>query len=483
MDTRTLSTCAALFAAGLQLSACAYDNKDLANKHAVAVERIVASTPAWIDRGKDGATLWSVEREFYQSRQNRTAWIEANKSTPRLDALVDVLRKADTHGLDPTRYGLSEVDGLLTASNGGLEPARVAELDTRLTYAYLRYAADLLGWSSTPRSVFRQWVVVRNEDDLAARLARAIASDQVKETLDELTPPHSQYAGLQAALASERAHPTGRLDQLRMNLERWRWMPHELGSRYVLVNVPAYQMQVVEQERPVLAMRVIVGKPENPTPLFSDEMTHLIFSPVWNVPESIIRKEMVPRLTDDPSYLMRHDIEVVQGSGKNATIVDADSVDWSDEDEVSRLAFRQAPVPENALGLVKFMFPNDFDVYLHDTPTESLFNRPNRAFSHGCVRVENPVGFAHYLLADQPEWTTDRIATAMNGRREQTVTLKEKLPVHIGYWTAWVNADGSVTYNDDPYAFDQKQAAVEHLTPPPVAAPTPDAAKPADRSR
>jgi len=248
-----------------------------------------------------------------------------------------------------------------------------------------------------------------------------------------------------------------------MNLERWRWMPRDLGRRYILVNVPAYQMQVMEGETPALAMRVIVGQPENPTPLFSDEMTHVVFSPAWNVPENIVRNEMVPRMAKDPSYLDRQEIEVVGTSGD---VVDLASIDWTDEQAVNGLHFRQAPGPQNALGLAKFMFPNDFDVYLHDTPTDSLFNKAGRALSHGCVRLENPVGLAQYVLRDQPQWTTARIATAMNAQEEQAAMLKEHLPVHIGYWTAWVNPDGSVTYTDDPYKLDEKQAAVEHLSTP-----------------
>jgi len=122
------------------------------------------------------------------------------------------------------------------------------------------------------------------------------------------------------------------------------------------------------------------------------------------------------------------------------------------------------PGPKNALGLVKFIFPNHFDVYLHDTPSRSLFNKAHRALSHGCIRVENPVGLVQYVLRDQPQWTTARIAAAMNGQQEQTAMLKEHLPVHIGYWTAWVNPDGSVTYTDDPYKPDQKQAQLEQLS-------------------
>jgi len=312
----------------------------------------------------------------------------------------------------------------------------------------------LLGWSTNPKAIYSTWIPATNKTDLGAQLAKAMSSNQVGDTLQELAPTHTQYKGLQTALQHERQNPTGHLDQIRMNLERWRWMPRELGDRYVFVNVPAYQMQVVEGDRPALAMRVIVGDPKHPTPLFNDDMTTVVFSPNWNVPESIIRKEMLPRLVNDPGYLERQDIQVVGTSGN---VVDAEGVDWGDEAAVARLHFRQEPGPKNALGLVKFVFPNPFDVYMHDTPTDSLFNKPQRALSHGCIRLEDPVAVAKYVLRDRPEWTPEKISAAMDAGHEQGVPLKEHIPVHIGYFTAWVNSDASVMYTDDPYDIDAKQ--------------------------
>jgi murein L,D-transpeptidase YcbB/YkuD len=149
--------------------------------------------------------------------------------------------------------------------------------------------------------------------------------------------------------------------------------------------------------------------------------------------------------------------------GTGGDVVDASGIDWSDEKAVGAVRIRQAPGPENALGLVKFIFPNNFNVYLHDTPTDKLFFKDHRALSHGCVRVENPVALAHYVMRDRPEWTPERIATAMHANEEQTVTLKSPIPVHIGYWTAWVEPDGNtVTYTDDPYGIDARQLPLMH---------------------
>jgi murein L,D-transpeptidase YcbB/YkuD len=197
-------------------------------------------------------------------------------------------------------------------------------------------------------------------------------------------------------------------------------------------------------------------------------MTYVVFSPYWNIPETILREETVPKLVKDPDYLVRNSIEVVRGAGKAEELVDPSSIDWSDKAQVGAVRFRQAPGPENALGLVKFIFPNHFNVYLHDTPGDTLFNRERRTLSHGCIRIEKPAELAAYVLADQPQWTAERISTAMNAQQEQSVTLKKPLPVHIGYWTAWVEPDGQVKFTEDPYGFDRAQARL--ITP--VAAPS-----------
>jgi murein L,D-transpeptidase YcbB/YkuD len=427
------------------------------SQHAPAIQRIVRSTPAWIGREGLGATLWKAERRFYESRNHLPAWVDDDKATPHLGALLDALKHSEDHGLDPARYDLDRFQQIVAQAHENkdrFEIERIPDIDTRLTYAYLQYAADLLGWSGNPKAIDTNWIRANNTADLAQQLAETVSSSQVRETLEELAPTHPQYKGLQAALARERQNPTGHLDQIRMNLVRWRWMPRELGDRYVLVNVPAYQMQVMEGEKPVLAMRVIVGDPMHQTPLFSDQMTTIVFSPNWNVPESIIRKEMLPKLVDDPGFLQRQNIQVVGTSGE---VIDEEAVDWYDESAVGRLHFRQEPGPTNALGLVKFQFPNPFDIYMHDTPQDALFNKESRALSHGCIRLENPVALAQYVMRDNPGWTTEKIAAAMNAGHEQAVALKQHIPVHIGYFTAWVNPDGSVTYTDDPYALDEMQ--------------------------
>jgi murein L,D-transpeptidase YcbB/YkuD len=243
-----------------------------------------------------------------------------------------------------------------------------------------------------------------------------------------------------------------RARQIELNLERWRWLPEELGDRYILVNIPTFQLEAIERGKVTLAMRVVAGKAdETPTPIFSDDMTEVVFSPYWNVPTSILRKETIPAVLRDPGYLERNDLEVVQ----SGHVVPASNVDWSDPD--LRVQIRQRPGAKNSLGLVKFLFPNKFDVYLHDTPAGSLFARLERDFSHGCVRVERPVELAQWVLRDQPQWTAEKIDAAMHAGREQHVALKGRIPVYIVYATAWVDEGGRLSFRDDLYGHDTRQ--------------------------
>ena len=437
-------------------------------QHVAGIRQTLERTPSWVVRGELGTRLWQIERDFYKARGYMPAWVDGDGTTEQWKDLVQQLKYSERHGLDPAAYGPQEFEQLREASqtrtSGTRFPVeRIPEMDAKMTYAYLRYAADLLGWTHSARQVHPTWLAAPKKEDLAARLNAALEANQIRDSLEALAPTHPQYKGLQAALASEQQPEN--IERIKMNMERWRWAPHDLGDRYILINVPAYQLQVMEKDKPELAMRVIVGDPEHQTPLFSDEMTYVVFSPYWNIPPDILRKETLPRVVSDPEYLQRNNIEVVGTSGRDE-LLDPTDIDWTDEEATKGLRFRQAPGPENALGLVKFIFPNHFNVYLHDTPGDKLFFRDTRALSHGCIRVEAPVELAKYVLNDRPEWTEPRIQAAMNANQEQTVTLKERLPVHIGYWTAWVEPDGkTVTYTDDPYGIDPKHAELRNRQP------------------
>ena len=460
----------------LAVCAAACERKVQNADHVPEIQRIVQSTPDWVVDSALGKQLWETERQFYEARGHMPAWVDGDATTEQWKDLVQQFKYSERHGLDPASYGAQEFEQLRAASQSKtsgtkFDAALVPEMDAKMTYAYLRYAADLLGWTHSSKQVHTNWLTTRKDEDLATRLADAVAKNRVRDSLEELAPTHPQYKGLQAALVRELQTPTGdgHLEKIRINLERWRWAPRDLGDRYVLINVPAYQMQVMEGEQPTLAMRVVVGDPEHQTPLFSDLMTYVVFSPYWNIPPDILRNETLPRVARDPDYLQRNNMEVVATSGD---VVDPAAIDWSDDASTRGLRFRQAPGPENALGLVKFIFPNNFNVYLHDTPSDKLFFKDTRALSHGCIRVEQPVVLARYVMSERPEWTEDRIRNAMHANREQAVTLKKPIPVHIGYWTAWMEADGkTLTFTDDPYGIDPKHARLLPKMAPRPAAP------------
>jgi murein L,D-transpeptidase YcbB/YkuD len=247
-----------------------------------------------------------------------------------------------------------------------------------------------------------------------------------------------------------------RITQMVANLERWRWMPNDLGERYILVNLPEYRMELVENGKPAVAMRVVIGKTQSRTPVFSDQMTYLELNPVWNLPSTIAGDEIVPKLASDPSYLARNDMEVVKGWSDEAETVDLGSLpDLAVlADSGSGYRLRQRPGAQNPLGKVKFMFPNEWDIYLHDTPADHLFSREERGFSHGCIRLEKPIALAEYLLKDDPNWSPQAIQETLASGEQKSVKLPKPLAVHLVYWTAWVEPNGTVQFRKDVYGHD-----------------------------
>ncbi len=257
-----------------------------------------------------------------------------------------------------------------------------------------------------------------------------------------------------------------RCTQIIVNLERWRWLYRDLGERHILVNIPTFELEVVEQDSIVMSMRVVVGKPARRTPVLSDIMTHLVLNPYWNVPVSIILHDMIPEIRRRPHYLSDRGIRLYPNWDIKRSPVDPGSVDWSklNKNNLPYL-FRQDPGPENALGRVKFVLHNDFDVYLHDSPTRGLFTRAERAFSSGCIRLQKPIDLAVHLLRDSPSWNREAIQATINTLREVTIALPRPYSVHLQYWTAWVNPQGELRFGRDIYQRDQKVADALALPP------------------
>jgi L,D-transpeptidase YcbB len=369
------------------------------------------------------ANVGQITRDIYQDRQFRPLWISRGKTTERLQQFFQFVD-------DPGNGVHTNVERLRTP------PSDLIGYDFDVTKALVKHATAL----------------ARKDADVKKALEDAIEHDSIPQLSDQLPPKHVEYARLKQALQS--ASPEV-VKQIELNMDRWRKQPDDLGERYIMVNVPSFELEVHDGKQVPLRMRVVVGSNENRTPLFSSAMKYVVFSPYWNIPESIMTKETLPKIMKDPNYAMRENLEVVRVSGKRVEVIDPEDIDWKNVGE-SDIQLRQKPGDGNSLGLVKFIFPNPYNVYLHDTPADNLFAKLTRDFSHGCVRVEKPQELAEYVLRDQPEWTSDRIQKAMHAGAEKHVVLKEPIPVHIVYFTAWVDDGGMLHLEKDVYGYDQQ---------------------------
>lgn len=437
-----------------------------------------------------GARICDVAgvRTFYARREHRPAWDA--RSTTALLAAIDALAE---DGLEPNRYhreAFARLDGaerdvlatdaFLTAathlSQGIVDPqfARpswclppprldvAAILQAALDHATIeeslaRVAPKHEGYARLRKmlAAYRavHWHIVpggpalrRGDDDprvgdLRKRLYSPSDSTVFDTELEELVRHFQSHHGITfdgivgpETLRELNVSAAERVRQIAVNMERWRWMPEDLGESYILVNIAAFRLDVIEGNRSVLTMKTVVGKDYTRTPFFAARIAEVIVNPWWNVPDSIAAKELWPKQGRDPSYFAREHMIVTNGR------------------------IRQRPGEWNALGRLKFNMPNRYDVYLHDTPAKSLFDQPFRAFSHGCIRLEKPLDLALYLLRDQPQWTAAAIENEIAAGNEPAIRLTTPQPVYVLYWTAWVGDDGHMEFHRDHYARD---AAIE----------------------
>ncbi len=248
-----------------------------------------------------------------------------------------------------------------------------------------------------------------------------------------------------------------RLRQIKRNLGRQQLFVQRKEAHYILVNLPDFSLQVIEQEATILTMRVIIGREFRFTPLLSSTIKYFVLNPYWYVPRSIAIQDIIPKLSTDPTYLLKHRIRVFRREENTIQEISPTAVDWSQVTSQNFIyTFRQDPGPWNALGRIKFIFPNSFNVYLHDTPARELFKKPVRAFSSGCIRVEKPLELAEYLLQGDPLWPRERLLAVLEKGKEQTVWLPEPYPIHLVYWTAWVDNEGILQFREDIYKYDRQ---------------------------
>lgn len=253
-----------------------------------------------------------------------------------------------------------------------------------------------------------------------------------------------------------------RMNQIVASMERLRWLPDDLGPDYLMVNIAAFTMDVVADGQLVRTMDVVVGQSKNQTPLFNSALTYLEFNPTWTIPPSIAAKEYLPKLRNNPGYLASRNYRLFSGWGGGSREMSADYVDWYGvgSGTMRSMRIRQDPGPGNALGKVKFMMANNWSVYLHDTPSKSYFQRANRALSHGCVRLQDPIWLADYLLDGSPDWSPQRRERVMGSWTPTTrINLPAPMPLYLVYQTAWIDQSGEVAFRDDIYGIDAKVIA------------------------
>jgi len=404
--------------------------------------------------------------QAYYDAASKPVWTATDGLTDRGKAALAELGKAEDFGLKASAFELP----LLTETTP--TPDALAEAELKLALAVLKYARHARGGRFDPSSIsrkFDQRPVVFEPKSVLQAIA---ATDAADAYLRSLHPKHPQFDKLRQALLAARAAkvegtPAAKgapsIAQIVANMERWRWMPPDLGTFYVWDSIPEQMTYVFDGGRQVLAEKIVVGKLSSPTPIFSADMLLVIFHPSWGVPPGMKSNELWPQLratggggwfSSKPlasSVLQSHGLRVTRGG----VPVNPDSVQWNAVD-IRSFEFEQPPGPTNVLGAVKFRFPNRHDVYMHDTPERHLFGGAVRAFSHGCMRVQNPMRLAEVLLAKDKGWSSERVKQAQRGGE---VKLTTPIPVHVTYFTVTVDDAGAVHAKPDLYGLDARVVA------------------------
>lgn len=389
-------------------------------------------------------------QKFYEASGYTPVWVKPNGWTERGEHAVIALRAASVRGLRVEDY------------MSGLDLNDPSRLEVAITTNLMRYATDIRIGRWNPHLYKPADLVPPSYD-----LARSIADDPdgVDAALDKLDPPFAEYSRLVTALENFRKQPSDdpqqaeKVAQVERTLERWRWIPHTFSRGPILVNLPEFQLRALNDKLEVtLEMKVVVGQLRHPTPLFMGAMKYVVFGPFWNVPSSILNNELIPDVVKDRNYLGKNGYEIVNSEGAVVTNGEV-SDDVLDGMKAGKLRVRQVPGVRNALGKVKFMFPNDNNIYLHDTNSPKLFGREVRALSHGCVRVSEPQKLAEWVLRDESSWPVERIATALKTTKQQQANLREPIPVLMLYHTVTVGVDGEIHFHKDLYGRDAELKA------------------------
>ncbi len=429
----------------------------LAADPVVALIRAKLSEPG-TGKGANPDDLAALQA-FYAERSGSPLWVTDMGFTARALAAISEIGKADDWGLSAADFDLPD-EGILPRGKDDEAKAEIA-----LDLAVLKYARFARGGRFDPSAIsklFDQVPPVRDPNAVLAEIAAAPAPDLY---LQSLQPKHEQFLRLREALLKARAggaidgKPLSERDikKIVINMERWRWMPEDLGPIYVWNNTPEFMVYVVKDGKPIFGDKILVGTLAYATPVFTADMKTIVFNPDWNAPETVVKENLLPPLREgNLSILKVHKLYV----SLNGTPVDPTRVDWA-RANIMAYTFSQRAGPENVLGKIKFMFPNKHTVYMHDTLAyrKKYFQKPMRAIGHECVRMERPQNFAEVLLAEDKGWSTSQVKDLWDNAVNKPVSIEHKIPVHMVYFTTVVDDAGKVASFGDLYGLDNKMAA------------------------
>jgi murein L,D-transpeptidase YcbB/YkuD len=436
-------------------------------------------------KGADDDDLAAVE-SFYGERSDPPIWITGMGFSARAQALIAEIQKAGDWGLPPDAFDLPPASDLPATT----EDQAVDEI--KLTLAALKYARFARGGRLSPSRISALLDQKPELVDPKTVLIELAGSPSPGTYLTSLHPKHEQFEGLRQALikAMATSKAKGRkpgsdrvIQRLIVNMERWRWMPTNLGSYYVWNNIPAFSTRVMKGGKSIYVEKNIVGQVKYATPIFSADMRSIVFNPDWTVPETIKIEDLQPRLRQtrggEPDLSVLRDNQLtVSYQGRP---IDAETVDW-ERANIRSYTFTQAPGPDNVLGVLKFNFPNRHAVYMHDTLQPALFNQTVRTLSHGCIRVNQPERLAALLLAEDKGWTEQQVKDQLAKGRNSAVILGRSVPVHLTYFTVAFDGIGKMRTYDDVYGLDKKMAAALFGKAEAVPSDAPAVTKPPKRS-
>ena len=429
-----------------------------------------AAIDSLVQRGVPPDSLWHLDTQLTTVFFRYGSDVSRGRISP---TTVDALWTTASRTTDLVRLldsGLAS--GRLAAVLRTLPPPQPGYAGLRDALTWYRAVVAHGGWSSlSDGAPLGPGAVGRRVAELRRRLAvegyRAPVerdAERFDDGLDLQVREFQERHGLvadgivgAATLRALNVPAVARLQQIALNLERWRWLPRSLGERHIVVNSAAFTLEIVDGGQTVVSMRAIVGRSDRPTPIASARVTDVIFRPVWYVPRTIAARELLPLVQRDLGYLAREGMRVFGDSTTDGGEIDPSTIDWIAVTESTfTYQLAQEPGATNPLGGMKLAFWTPFNVFIHDTPLRPLFTERLRAFSHGCIRVEGAADLAAYLL---PDWSVDSIQAAMTGGRERRVRLRRSIPLHLVYWTAWTADDGSVQFRNDAYGWDERLAA------------------------